>query len=104
MKVFHFNNGWEFTLENAMDEFNTFGFDKYIDAAGAAARFYDNNNWEKVDLPHDWALTLPRTPQANTFAGAFPNTRFHRFCLERHSDVGEVFEIGWYRKSFAFDP
>lgn len=104
MKRICLNDGWVFTLQNSMDEFNTFGFDKYSDAAGAAARFYDHSAWERVDLPHDWALTLKKDPEANTFAGAYPNTRYHRFMTERRSNVPEVFDIGWYRRQFAFQP
>jgi len=79
MKKICFNKGWEFTLDRRIDEFNTLGIDKYSDAAGAAARFYDHNNWEKIDLPHDWAVTLERNSAANTFAGAYPNTHYHRY-------------------------
>ena len=104
MKKVRFNSGWEFTFENNLDEFTTFGFDKYSDAAGASARFYDYSNWERVDLPHDWSLSLERTTDANCFAGAYPNTRYHRFKSERHSDVPEVYNIGWYRKQFRLDP
>ncbi len=104
MKKINFNKHWEFTFENNIDEFNTFGFDKYSDAAGAPARFYDYNNWEKIDLPHDWAVTLKKDLFANTFAGAYPNTHYHRFMAERHSNIETVYNIGWYRKQFKFDP
>ena len=33
MKKINFNKNWEFTFENALDAFNTFGFDKYSDSA-----------------------------------------------------------------------
>lgn len=104
MKKICFNTGWEFTLDRRIDEFNTLGIDKYSDAAGAAARFYDHNNWEKIDLPHDWAVTLERNSAANTFAGAYPNTHYHRFTAERHSNLKTVYPVGWYRKQFAYDP
>lgn len=104
MKRIRFNQGWEFTLDKKIDEFSTFGFDKYSDASGACSRFYDNNNWQKVDLPHDWALDLEKNHVANTFAGAYPNTRYHRFTEYRHSDVDEVYNVGWYRKQFVLDP
>ena len=64
MRKIRFNKGWEFNFENNIDEFTTFGFDKYSDAAGAAARFYDYSNWERIDLPHDWSLSLERTTEA----------------------------------------
>ncbi len=104
MKRINFNNAWEFTFENSLDMFNVFGFDKYGDGAGAASRFYDNNNWQKIDLPHDWAVALPPDLRANTFAGARPNTQFHRFTTERHSDIEEIYNVGWYRKQFFLDP
>ena len=104
MKKINFNRGWNFILENQIDEFTTFGFDKYSDASGAAGRFYDHNNWERIDLPHDWTLSLQRTPDANFFAGAYPNTHYHRFMLERHSNIEKVCNVGWYRKQFFYDP
>ena len=104
MKKINFNKQWNFTFQNNLDAFNTFGFDKYSDAAGAAARFYDHNNWEQVDLPHDWTLSLEKSPFANPFAGAYPNTQYHRFMEERHSDIEQVYQIGWYRKQFTVDP
>ena len=104
MKKINFNKNWEFTFENALDAFNTFGFDKYSDAAGAAARFYDHSNWERIDLPHDWTVALTKNPLSNPFAGGYPNTRYHRFMAERRSEAEEVFHIGWYRKQFQLDP
>ena len=104
MKKINFNQNWYFTLDRSIDEFNTYGIDKYSDAAGAAARFYDHCNWEQVELPHDWVLSLPKTPLANTFAGAYPNTRYHRFMGERHSELEGVCSVGWYRKQFTLDP
>ena len=104
MKKINFNRNWDFTFQNSMDEFNTYGFDKYSDAAGAAARFYDYSNWEKVDLPHDWTVRLQKNSLANTFAGAYPNTSYHRFMEERHSNIETIYNIGWYRKQFSLDP
>jgi len=104
VKKSNFNDRWEFTLENPLDVYNIFGFDKYADASGAPARFYDHSNWERICLPHDWAVALPVDMAANTFTGARANSRFHRFMTQRHSPVAEVYNVGWYRKQFAFDP
>ena len=95
------NQNWYFIPENELDCFNQFGFEKYADAIGAPARFYDHPAWAKVDLPHDWAVALPVDMRANTFAGARPNTRWHRYMTERRSECDEVFCIGWYRKHFT---
>ena len=104
MKRFNFNKDWRFTLENNLDAFNMFGMDKYSDAGGAAGRFYDYSNWDKIDLPHDWAVALPKDLRANTFAGARPNTSFHRFMTERRSNIDTVYSVGWYRKNFMLLP
>ena len=104
MKKINFNKDWRFAFEKELDEYTMFGHEKYSDAAGAAGRFYDNSNWRKVDLPHDWALLLERTPEANTFAGAYPTSHYHRFMAERHSNLKDIYNIGWYRKQFELDP
>ena len=103
MKKFNFDHNWEFTFDNTLDAFNIFGFDKYADASGAPARFYDHSNWERIDLPHDWAVSLPKNLAANTFAGARANSHFHRYMTERWSPVEKICNVGWYRKQFAFD-
>ena len=104
MKRTCLNAGWEFTLGSHIDEFCTLGVAKYSDAAGAAARFYDHSNWEWIDLPHDWTLTLGKDRAADPFAGGYPNTRYHRYMSERHSTLQAVDSVGWYRKQFAYDP
>lgn len=104
MKKLNFDHNWEFTFENKLDAFNIYGFDKYADASGAPARFYDHSNWEQIDLPHDWAVTLPKDLAANTFAGARANSHFHRYMTERWSPVDKIYNVGWYRKQFDFDP
>ena len=101
MKTISFNQGWEFALENTLDVFSGFGFDKYSDAFGAPAHYYDNSCWEKVDLPHDWAVSLPTDLRANTFAGARANTHSHRFMTERRSEAESVCHVGWYRRQFT---
>lgn len=104
MRKTDFNRGWRFRLERDIDEFSTFGFDKYSDAGGAAGRFYEHSAWRTVDLPHDWAVELEKDRGANTFAGAYPNTHYHRFTTENQTMAAEVSHVGWYRKQFAFDP
>ena len=104
MQKINYNKGWEFTFDKNIDEFTGFGITKYGEASGAARRFYECNNWEKIDLPHDWAVALPKDLKANTFAGARANTKYHRFMTEQHSDIEDIYEKGWYRKSFEFSP
>lgn len=104
MKKLPFDRDWNFILEDELDEFSTFGFDKYSDAAGAPCRYYEYNNWKHVDLPHDWTVTLKSSEGANTFAGAYPNTHYHRFTPERRSNAEKISNVGWYRKEFTPDP
>ena len=104
VKKICFNEAWEFCLENHIDELTTFGLDKYSDAAGAAARFYDHSNWARIDLPHDWAVALPKRTEADPFAGAFPDTHYHRYMTERRSQAPVIDHAGWYRKQFTPEP
>ncbi len=52
-------------------------------ALGAAALTYDDTNWRKLDLPHDWAVEGPFDQQANMDQGYRPRG------------------IGWYRRSLV---
>lgn len=101
MKKLNFNKNWLFKLENELEAFNDFGFKKYNSAIGAANRYYKNSNWQKIDLPHDWAVALQKTTDANVFAGGFPNTHADRFRSMGRSNAGEAYNIGWYRKEFT---
>lgn len=103
MKKNNFNSNWEFIFDKELDVFNDYGISKYSDAVGAPARFLQFNNWRHIDLPHDWAIGLPKDVKANTFAGGRANTHFHRYGAERHSNVDEVYNVGWYRKVFEYD-
>lgn len=99
------NQDWYFTLDKNLEALNWYSLDKYSDASGAPSRFYDHCNWDKVELPHDWAVSMPKNLTTNTFAGGRANSRFHRFTTERHvSDDIEIYNVGWYRKQFLYDP
>ena len=68
MKKLNFNKNWLFKLENDLEAFNEYGFRKYNAAIGAANRFYKYSNWEKIDLPHDFAVSLQKTLDAKVLA------------------------------------
>ncbi len=104
MQKINWNSGWLFALENELDARNCFGLEKIGDASGATARFYDYSNWKAVDLPHDWAISLPVDLRCNAFAGARACSSYHRFMTERHvQDDIVIYNVGWYRKQFMFD-
>ena len=54
-------------------------------AWGAAGRVYDDSDWRKLDLPHDWAVEGPFDPKANISQGYRPRG------------------IGWYRRYLRID-
>lgn len=99
----NFNKDWEFTFDHDLDHFNSFGFDMYSVATGAAVKILDYSNWEKIDLPHDWAVRLPKNPYANVFGGARATTEFNRAMSEQRSKLDKIYNIGWYRKQFMLD-
>jgi len=55
-------------------------------ATGAAASDFDDSDWARVTIPHDWALGQP---------------------FDRTQNIDQGFRrrgIGWYRRTFALDP
>ena len=52
----------------------------------AKAVTYDDGSWEKVTLPHDWAIAGPFSDKHNGRTGGLPVTG-----------------MGWYRKHFQVD-
>lgn len=101
MKRISINKDWSFTYENDLTSFNDFGFGKCTGATGGAAHFYDYSNWQRIDLPHDWAVALTKTLKANAGAGGFPNTRGNRAQAEGRSLAEDIRHIGWYRREFT---
>ena len=98
-----FNKDWTFTLDGNLDEFNNFGFEKFVGGKGAASTVYKNSNWEKIDLPHDYVVALERKREGNTFSGAHPVTKMSRFMTEGRTKDGQSFDVAWYRKEFEWD-
>lgn len=55
-------------------------------ANGAAGNEYDDSDWRRLNLPHDWAVEGPFDPKANVSQGYRPRG------------------IGWYRRYLKVDP
>jgi beta-galactosidase len=69
---------------------NTFSFDagwRFFkgDAAGAEAANFDDSQWRQIDVPHDWSIEGPFSPENPTGPGG------------GFLPAG----IGWYRKHFS---
>ncbi|MCR4994559.1 MAG: DUF4982 domain-containing protein [Bacteroidales bacterium] len=60
-----FNRGWRFILS---------------DDSAAIQPGYDDSKWQRVQLPHDWGVTRPMSPQGGSCQGYLPGG------------------IGWYRR------
>lgn len=90
MKRLNFNKDWLFRFEKDPEACNEYGFRKYNSAIGAADRFYKHSNWQRIDLPHDWAVSLQKTVDANVFAGGYPNTHLDRFHSMGYTNADEV--------------
>lgn len=67
-----FNDGWSFRLQESSD------------TVGYTSLDYDDSQWRKLDLPHDWAIegSFSEDNPSGTGGGALPGG------------------IGWYRKTF----
>ncbi|MFG1707807.1 glycoside hydrolase family 2 TIM barrel-domain containing protein [Nonomuraea sp. M3C6] len=79
-RIQDFDRGWRFALANPAG---------ITDPTGAYAEAhlpgYDDSQWRKVDLPHDWSIELDPTASGGTNSG----TGFLQGGL------------GWYRKTFT---
>jgi len=60
-------------------------FEKSDDSTGYKVEF-DDSNWRRLNLPHDWAIEGPFKPEYNPRTGGLP-----------------VFGKAWYRKHFMVD-
>ena len=87
------NLGWEFALRDFERSYRKVGLcrpnDNILNENGSSAVARDGGAWEKVDVPHDWALGLPYVYTNN---------------LNGSKAIGPGFpqnSVGWYRRTFA---
>lgn len=94
----NFDDNWRFSLGNAADPDKDFGygatasFSKAGSGVGALSGGFDDSDWRKVDLPHDWAVELP-----------FVQGGTSDHCYHGFKPIGRPYPettIGWYRKKF----
>lgn len=92
------DRNWRFALGHAADASKDFEFarDRSLvksgEARGAAGVKFDDSAWRVVDLPHDWAIELPRE-----------NRDDREFCEHGFRCIGPDFpqnSVGWYRRRF----
>ena len=88
--------GWRFHLGHADDPARDFGYgdgDLFAKAGeffGPSARDFKDDDWQRVDLPHDWAVDLPFVNDPDQVGhGCKPLGR-------KYPDTS----IGWYRRTF----
>jgi beta-galactosidase len=92
------DDDWKFSLGHAADAARDYGFAasrclvKAGEGRGAAAPAFDDSAWQKVNVPHDWAITLPLDPKGDK-----------ELCEHGFRAVGPTHpehSVGWYRKRF----
>jgi beta-galactosidase len=91
--------GWRFHFGNAHDPAEDFGFGGNGDMGGfqktggflePSRLTYDDSDWKSINLPHDWAVTLPfQNDPALASKGFYPLGR-------RYPETS----VGWYRRVF----
>jgi beta-galactosidase len=96
----NFDNDWKFHLGHATDPHRDFNYSianilaKTGDAANTCIRIdFDDRSWQTVQLPHDWAVSLP-----------FEHVDNEDVDAHGYHAVGGLFpenSIGWYRKIFS---
>jgi len=92
-EVTNLNLGWEFTLRDFERSYRKVGLcaraGEILNDNGATTVALDRGPWQTVDLPHDWALTLPYVYTNN---------------LNGSKAIGAGFpqnSVGWYRRRLA---
>ena len=94
------DRGWEFAFGNASSPALDFGcgteYFTYLTKAGSIhnrgpySPSFKADGWQVVDLPHDWVVDLPFSPEASHSHG--------------YKTVGYKYpetSVGWYRKTFV---
>ena len=75
------------------------------EAAGAAAVAYDDGDWQRVTVPHDWAITGPFDRQ-NDLQKVAVTQNFETEASVKTGRTGGLpyVGVGWYRRSFRATP
>ena len=86
--------GWRFHFGNADDVAQDFNFRGNFSKTGnfgpVATALFDDSDWKRIDLPHDWAIELPfQNDPALTSKGFYPLGRTY-----------PATSVGWYRRIF----
>ncbi|WP_373988649.1 beta-galactosidase GalA [Duganella sp. BuS-21] len=73
----------------------SYGNAKAGSAGGAAGNEYDDSDWRRLNLPHDWAVEGPFDPKANVSQGYRPRGIgwYRRYLKVDAADRGKHFEL-----------
>jgi beta-galactosidase len=69
------------------------------DATGAEAPAFDDSQWRKLDVPHDWSIEDLSPKENSGRVGPFAPGESQSAHFTAHTLGG----IGWYRKTFKLD-
>lgn len=99
-KRINFDDNWKFAFGNANDPAKDFNYSiaAVFSKTGGAQKTaidpkFNDSNWRKLSLPHDWAVELP-----------FVNSKSFDVQSHGYKPVGGDYpetSIGWYRKKFS---
>lgn len=104
-------SGWRFHLGHASDVVRDFGFGRnqrtYAKAgaatADAAYAAFDDSAWDRVQVPHDWAVALPFAQPSKPA----PKETADAVAAHGFKAIGRDFpqhSVGWYRLPLAIEP
>lgn len=94
------NRGWLFHQGDIVQppilgHEESYGNAKAGSAGGAAGNEYDDSDWRRLNLPHDWAVEGPFDPKANVSQGYRPRGIgwYRRYLKVDAADRGKHFEL-----------
>ena len=100
----NFDKNWRFYLEKESDITFPLVAGKCGETQGYAAEFFNDNGWEKVNLPHDWAYRLPMAEDWCHKHGHYKVTNLEKYNEDPFTRSKEKgYSIGWYRKNFYME-
>jgi len=94
------DRGWLFHLGDVVDASTSGHEDTYSsvkagNAKGAAGSEFDDSDWRRLDLPHDWAVEGPFDPKENIAQGYRPRgiSWYRRYLRVEPTERGKHFEV-----------
>ncbi len=101
MEKLSFDQNWKFQLEPVQSRPAFLISRKNEEVTGRAGFSWNDNDWEDVTLPHDWAFSLPYGREFDRGHGHVAVNTLNCDHADEAIVPEPVSTVGWYRKHFT---